>query len=107
MTKQARAHQSNDVYQLLLETGFSWGYRFTPAQGQRIGTGPCFYSLIAGQWPRLLDKMGDDDNVACNMFRATLAEYQTSCKDYGMTILLSLNRHLPHDMVRLIAQDFI
>ena len=105
--RQLRARRLIHVYKLLTETRFSYGYRFTPVQGQRIGTGLCLYSATAHQCVSFTAQMGDDDNVEFNALRKTLAEYQTRCKDYGMTILLSLNRHLPHDMVRLIAQDFI
>lgn len=105
--KTNRARKINAVFQAMLEARFSFFYRFTPVQGERVGTRTCFYSATATKSAGLLVEMGTDDNKSYNTLRTTLAEYQTKSKAHGMTILLSLNRHLPHDMVRLIAQDFI
>lgn len=104
---EKHARWATRIYQCLMETRFIIDFRFTPVRGKPVGNKKSFYSATRTKCAELRAQMGDEVNKDFEALRRTLDEYDSRCSDYGMTILLSLNRHLPGDMIRLIAQDFI
>ena len=106
-TRMMKAKHANRIYQCLLETRFSIDFRFTPARGKPVGPSASMYYTTHWRSAELRKEMGDEVNTNFEALRRTLDDYDSRSNDYGMTILLSLNRHLPSDMIRLIAQDFI
>jgi len=106
-TRTMKARHANRIFKCLLETRFSIDFRFSPVGGKPVGNTPSFYFTSHIKSAELRKEVGDEVNKDFEALRRTLDDYDSRCKDYGMTILLSLNRHLPSDMIRLIAQDFI